>query len=166
MLHLVRWQGCVQEGLDPNITTQMSRAPKWLKEGNAYSMDPDPRVLVYYRCRIIYRYQDYRLMWWVWSRPPQYWHEYRCYNINTQRRPRSKCLQNRVFQLKFGILSANIFTYFTEIRNLVSQYLHLTCLLIKMSELIHPSSTTHHICIWCWMKTCKIAIFHNTQNKP
>ena len=109
---------------------------------------------------------DYHVMWWVWSRPPQYWHEYRCYNINTQRRPRSKCLQNRVFQLKFGILSANIFTYFTEIRNLVRQYLQLTCLLIKMSQLIHPSSTAHHICIWCWMKTCKIAIFNNTQNKP
>ena len=61
---------------------------------------------------------------------------------------------------------SSLTAYFTEIRNLVSQYLHLTCLLIEMSELIHPSSTAHHICIWCWMKTCKIAIFNNTQNKP
>ena len=56
------------------------------------------------------------LLWWVWSRPPQYWHEYRCYNINIQRRPRSKCLQNRVFQLKFGIFSANIFTALTSLK--------------------------------------------------
>ena len=49
-------------------------------------------------------------MWWVWSRPPQFWHEYRFYNTNIQRRPRSKSLQNKVFQLKLGVLSTKIFT--------------------------------------------------------